>query len=294
VQLSDVLEGYSKALYSNWLLYRPDRLLIDCGEGCATALGNNSYAVEKLFLTHGHIDHVSGLPSLLWARASGMGANEKPLEVFYPRADPYIEDLRTYIQKTSSRLPFSLTWTELDAVDRVPLRSGRSLTGFPTRHLRSGLSLGYKIVENRRRLRSEFAGLAQSEIQQRARAGSIDELMESYEAIVAAFGGDGLPLKPEDVPSAELLVHEATILDPKDRKSQLHSTLDEAVALAAAAGVKNLLLHHVSGRYRVQDIENAARRSAAQHGLAVPAWCLFREKLWKLDTRPKSAGGTTK
>ncbi len=90
VNLQTLIQGHSKALYSTWIFYRPDRLLIDCGEGAATALGNNSYAIEKVLLTHGHIDHISGLPSLLWSRAAGMGDNEKPLEIYYPQGDGFV------------------------------------------------------------------------------------------------------------------------------------------------------------------------------------------------------------
>ena len=75
--LPDVLSGYSKALYSTWIWYRPDRLLVDCGEGAATALGNHGFAIERILLTHGHIDHVGGLAPLLWARAGGMGVGKR-------------------------------------------------------------------------------------------------------------------------------------------------------------------------------------------------------------------------
>jgi ribonuclease Z len=283
VQLGDVLQGYSKALYSTWLLYRPDRFLVDCGEGCATTLGNGAYAIEKLFLTHGHIDHVSGVPSLLWARASGMGDNQKPLGIYFPAGDPYVQDLREYIEKTGSRLPFALEWHPLVPGDAVTVRAGRRISAFATKHLRQGTSLGYKVVESRKRLRPEFAHLEEKEIRERAQKGNIGELMESYDAVIAAFGGDGLPLDAKDVPQADLLVHEATLLDAGERKHQLHSTLDEAVQVAAQAGVKQLLLHHISGRYRTREIEAAARASLIRHQIQIPVWCLFRDRLWKVD-----------
>ena len=95
--MHSLFRGHSKALYSTWVFYRPDRLLLDCGEGAATQLGNESYAIERVLLTHGHIDHISGLPSLLWARASGMGDNEKPLEILYPQGDVFVEYIKSYL-----------------------------------------------------------------------------------------------------------------------------------------------------------------------------------------------------
>lgn len=287
----DVLQGYSKALYSTWLLYRPDRILIDCGEGCATTLGNGAYAIEKVFLTHGHIDHISGLASLLWARASGMGDNEKPLQVYFPAQDGYVQDLREYIGKTAARLTFELEWIPLEPGDKVPVRSRRHICAFPTQHLRQGTSLGYKAVETRRRLKPEFANLPEKDIREQAKTGNIDALMESYDAVIAAFGGDGLPLPAEVVLQADLLVHEATLLDAGDRKHQLHSTLDEAVKVAAEARVKQLVLHHISGRYRTREIEAATRESLARHGFGGQTWCLFRDRLWEVAPAPSSEPG---
>lgn len=279
--LQDILSGYSKALYSTWIFYRPDRLLVDCGEGAATALGNGCFAIERVLLTHGHIDHVAGLMPLLWARAGGMGDNEKPLEIYFPAGDGYVEDLSDYVEKTRSRLPFALEWKPLQVGEEIELRAGRKVRTFATRHLKNGQSLGYKVVESRRRLQSEWAHLSETDLREKAKKGpdAIDEVMEFFEATRIAFGGDGLALRPEDVKNAEILLHEATILDAADRKHQLHSTLDEAMESAVAAGVKNLVLIHVSGRYRWDEVLSVARESAQRRGAEFSLYCLWRDKL---------------
>ena len=283
--LHDILLGYSKALYSSWYFYRPDRLLVDCGEGAATTLGNNCYAIERVLLTHGHIDHVAGLMPLLWARAGGMGDNEKPLEIFYPSGDGYVEDLIGYVEKTRARLPFALEWKPIEAGEEIELRAGRKIRSFATRHLKNGRSLGYKVVESRRRLKAEWAHLRESDLRERAQKepGKIAEVMESFEAIRIAFGGDGLALEPADVKGAEILLHEATILEAADRKHQLHSTLDEAISCAVAAKVQNLVLIHVSGRYRWNEVEAAARNSARQKGADFSLFCWWRDKLREIS-----------
>jgi ribonuclease Z len=301
VDVSSLLTGFSKALYSNWLLYRPDNLLIDCGEGCATALGNGIYAVERILLTHGHIDHIGGLPSFIWARASAMGDTEKPLEIVHPVGDTYIADMREFLEKAKARLPFPLTWTPLGAGDTFELaqhgRHPRQVQTFATRHIHGRLTIGYKIVERRRRLKPEFAALSQQEIRLKAQQlkaqqlegqqlktmqcgmdGSQD-LSEEYDAILAAFGGDGLALNPEAVRGAELLVHEATIIDATDRKQQLHSTVHEALGVGAAANVKTLLINHVSGRYRSDEVKEAIIAGATELSFDGSVWCLVRHRL---------------
>lgn len=289
MNLQSLLQGHSKALYSTWIFYRPDRLLIDCGEGAATALGNNSYAIERILLTHGHIDHISGLPSLLWSRAAGMGDNEKPLEIYYPQGDVFIADMMSYLQKTAARLPFSVSWLPLEAGAILHLTGKRQLQTFATKHIPERLTLGYKIVETRRRLKQEFAALSQDKIRQKAMAhpqGSA-ALSEEYSAILAAFGGDGLALLPADVHGAELLFHEATLLDAAERKSQWHATLDEGLQTAVAAQVKTLVLYHFSGRYRTAEIIQAARKSRDKHNALCEIYLLQRDRITSLETAAK-------
>ena len=287
MDVSSIVFGYSKALYSSWLYYKPDHLLIDCGEGASTSLGNNGFAIERILLTHGHIDHISGLPSLLWSRAAGMGDNEKPLTIYYPRGDVFIADMRSYLKRTEERLTFPLQWVALGENDCFTLethRGGRRVETFATRHIRNQLTLGYKVVESRRRLKAEHAGLGEDEIRHRARQEGpafTHSLMEEYQATIAVFGGDSLPLDPTGLGGAELLVHEATILDDAERKHQLHSTIEEAIGVAVAAHPKALLINHVSGRYRGEEIRRAIFQSAIDHQIDCPVWSLVRDRLCK-------------
>ena len=75
-QLAENISGYSKAKYSTWLFYKPDRLLFDAGEGVSTSLGNYIYGVEQIFISHGHFDHIGGIPGILRSRLSSRGDKE--------------------------------------------------------------------------------------------------------------------------------------------------------------------------------------------------------------------------
>lgn len=283
MDISSLVQSYSKGLYASWLHYKPDNLLVDCGEGCATTLGNAGYAIDRVLLTHGHIDHIAGLPVLLWARAAGMGDNEKPLEIYYPRDDQYVADMMQFLERTRAKVPFDLQFIPLDANASISLtESGthsRRIQTFATQHMPGRLTLGYKILETRSRLKVEYSKLSQNELRDLSISGAT--LSGNYEAIIAAFGGDGLALNPDDVRDAELLVHEATILDAQDRKHQLHATVGEAMNVAHAANVKTLLLQHFSGRYRTSEIKKCVHEEAARLELSCEVWCLFRDKLWR-------------
>ncbi len=284
MDISALCFGYSKALYSTWIFYKPDHLLIDCGEGAATTLGNGGFAIEKVLLTHGHIDHISGLPSLLWSRAAGMGDTQKPLAIYYPQDDIFVDDMRQYLRRTEERLPFDLQWIALEAGQSIELNAQRRIETFATQHIPHRLTLGYKIVESRRRLKAEYCSLGQEAIRQKAIAGEGALLMENYDATLAAWSGDGAALDVQTIENCELLFHEATILDSAERKHQLHATLDEALATAEKAQVKALVLYHISGRYRKSEIESAARKSIAARQISFPVWCLFRDRIWQIES----------
>ncbi len=291
MDVSSLLFGYSKALYSNWIFYKPDNLLVDCGEGVASALGNGGYGIERVLLTHGHIDHIAGLPVLLWTRAAGMGDTEKPLTIYQPEGDPFLTDMEQFLLRTRKSLPYDLQWRKLRAGDEIPLAGKRRIQTFATQHIPNQLTLGYKILEPRRRLKSEYSQLEEADIRARAQSGgrkAVEELMETYDATLAVFSGDSVALNPDDVRGAELLVHEATLLDAVDRKGARHATLDEAVEVAASAGAGVLLLQHISGRYEKSDIEKATRAAAKKHRFSNPVWCLFHNRLWQILPEQKT------
>lgn len=245
---------YSKALYSTWLYYSPDRILFDCGEGVSSFLENRAFAIRHVFLSHGHADHVSGLMSLINIRNNAMGDREKELRVYFPAGNHFISELITYFARTNRGLRYRLEWVPLGAGDRVTLFGGRLpryVEAFPTVHSQGELSLGYNVVETRRRLRPEFRDLSQEEIVELVRAGRREEITEEYAQRTISYGGDSVPLRPGPIADTEVLLHEATFLRDEDRKEYKHATLWEAIEVARKARVqRELICFHISSRYR--------------------------------------------
>ncbi len=242
---------YSKGLYATWLYYSPDRLLFDCGEGASSYLGNKCFAIQRVFLSHGHTDHTAGLLTLVNIRNAGMGDTEKPLQIYYPEGNRPVELLKEYVTRTQRRLSYRLSWHPLEPGARVPAFEGqldRHIEAFATQHGRDP-SLGYNVVELRRRLKPDYQGLDEAELRERAKAGVA--LSEEYPQKLFSFGGDSVPIDPAKVEGTEVLCHDATFLDQADREEYKHATFKEAVQVALAAGVKReLMLIHVSSRYK--------------------------------------------
>jgi len=261
------LSGYSKAMYATWFYYRPARLLLDAGEGVSTTMENFVFGIEKVVLSHGHYDHIGGLPGLLQSRRSARGDKEKPLEVYYPDGDDLIRIQQQYIEGLTYRLGYELTWHPVEAGQRIELGFGRDrgfLVPFRSRHGGRTTALGFNVMEERKRLRPEYANLPQEEIAKLARTVPRDEISETYEKILLAYSGDTMPLDPDTVRDAEVLLHEATFLSADDRETPTHATVEEAIRLAVDAGVKALVLFHVSSRYPGRKVRDHVTKLAAE------------------------------
>ncbi|MCF7890780.1 MBL fold metallo-hydrolase [Candidatus Bipolaricaulota bacterium] len=249
--------AYSKALYSSWLYYSPDRILFDAGESVSSIMGNKSFAVENVFLSHGHTDHIAGLVSLVNIRNNAMGDKKKPLTVYYPRNNFHISELINYITRTNSNVKYPLEWVPLEAGEEIQVygkdgsRNPRFVTAFSTEHSRSEVSLGYNVIEERQRLKDEYSDLSQEEIRELAERKGRDGLMETYRQKIFTYGGDSVPLDPKKIEGTEVLCHDCTFLVEEDRKMYKHATLEEAIKVGKEAGVKKKFIgFHISSRYK--------------------------------------------
>lgn len=272
------LVGFSRGMYSNWLWHKPLQLLVDAGEGLQVALGSRVFAPSWLALTHGHSDHVLGLPGLAAARRFGKGSQDKPLVVFHPHQSRGVNAARDWLAAAYDGLDFPLTWVPLTAGASAPLAKGRTLEAFAVVHTPQEPALGYRVVETRRRLKPEFAAWAQRDIEARAREGGREAMMEPARHILFAHSGDAMPVAPDEVRGADLLVHDATFLVAGDRREPIHATTEEALDVARQAGVAALVLQHLSIRYERATAIDVLRRQAAASGYNGRAWLLDEDQ----------------
>jgi len=269
-------------MFSNWCWHEPFQLLIDAGEGLQLALGQKIWAPEVVALTHGHSDHVLGLPGLVASRKFAKGAQEKPLTVVFPEANSGVLAVRELLARMWSAAEFPVVWVPIRAGGEFRLGKTRVLRAFATSHGGSDPTLGYAVLEERRRLRPEYAGLAEREIRELVRQEGRDGLMEAYRHVRFAHTGDAMPIDPALVAGADLLVHDATFLDGADRKWAIHATTGEALEVGEAAAAVCLVLHHLSIRYDRAAALPALRDQVASSGFGGECWLLDDGRLISL------------
>lgn len=264
---------YSTGLYATWIFHTTCHTLFDCGEGAASSLGKRVFGIDRVCLTHGHTDHIAGLPTLINARNRSVGDPFRPLTIYYPDEDRHILSMREFIRATQgNRLRYPLTWEPLREGKEIPLSAdGRqALETFRTRHNPRLLSLGYRLVERRKRLREEYRDHPEiGSILRDTPAGEKHRYEESYDARLWTYTGDMNRCDPEDIRGSGILLTDATFIDPEDRAAeearQTHMTLEEAADLAANAEVEHLYAIHLSERYSRDRIDEAVQAQRSRY-----------------------------
>jgi len=269
--MRDILIGYSKALYSSWFYYKPARLMLDAGEGIIQTLGKRIFGIRKILLSHGHEDHIAGLPSLVNLRNLSMGDRDVPIHIYHPEGDPFIGYLREYLdKKQKDRLRYNLQWQAINPGDVVEIETARRATrvvAFPVSHTPRWQSLGFRLEERRQRLKPEFQGLEAPEVGQLVQERGKQAIVDLVWHPVLIYTGDSRPIEdPELVRNADILLIDSTFLDGKEAVGSRHGHIDASLSIAAQADVRHLALTHLSERYTAKEVRKAIKEAATRHG----------------------------
>ncbi len=268
------------------MYYSPDRMLIDCGEGASTYLGNKSFAVKRVFITHGHADHIAGLWGLVNTRNNAMGDKEKSLKIYYPKGAKSVEEFIKFITKVNGNLEYNLSVKALDVGEEIVLhRTGstqRVVRTFRTHHSMNEVSFGYNVYEKRKHLKSQYQNMSQDEILKLVKNVGREEITVEYEHKILTVSGDSIPIKLENALDTDLLVHESTFLNKNDRKGNNHSSIDEVLELAKSARVRALILYHISTRYE-RRIKRLVNKAIEEAEIDIPVAYVHPSKIFTLN-----------
>ncbi len=244
-------------------------MLFDCGEGTQLQMSKAKISpmkINKIFLTHYHGDHILGLPGIIQSMA--FRGRKEPLHIFGPKGlIPLVDNIRNFGY-------FSLTFEIYmhEVIEGIILEEENyRISCCPMEH--SVLNFAYKIEEKRRpkfirekaielgiRPGPDFGRLQQGipvEIN-----GKVIEpqqvLGEERTGRIIVYSGDTAPTDKmaEFAKFADVLIHESTFEGQYNDKAHeaCHSTSNQAALIAKKAEVNQLILTHVSTRYKKSDI----------------------------------------
>jgi ribonuclease Z len=263
-----------RGLSSQVVIHNEHRFLVDCGEGTQRQIlqsGLGFKRLNKVLITHGHLDHILGLAGLI--STFSRWETIEDLEIYAGRwALERIRELIFGVVLRGADPPMALHLREIQP-GLIFRDEDFSVSAFPVWH-RGPDCFGFLFEEKERR---PF-------LPEKAEAFNIPpgpwrrDLVSGLTVTLP----DGRTVKPEEVlgplregirlvhvgdvgrtqdleavcQNADALVIEATYLNEEaDMADQFaHLTARRAAELAARVGVKHLILTHISRRYRERDV----------------------------------------
>jgi ribonuclease Z len=267
-----------RGLSAEVVIHREYRFLVDCGEGTQRQILRSGLGFKRLnrvLLTHGHLDHILGLGGLVSTFARWEAIDR--LEIYGGRwALQRVYDLIYGVVLRGARPAIEIDFVEVEP--GVVLEDDEfEVVAFPVSH--RGPSLGYLFREKSRRPflneQAEALGVPQGPERSRLVVGETVSLSDGRvirpddvlgpperRAVLAHVGDSGDTEGLADaVQGADLLVIEATYVERDARLAEQfdHLTAARAARLAREAGVHQLVLTHISRRYRESEILEEAQ-----------------------------------
>ncbi len=212
-------------------------------------------AVERLFLSHAHVDHVGALATLLGMR--GLSGVKAPLKIHLPEGveGTLAESLR--VLSGLHRWPLTFEAIPMRPGDEVRLRGKRFVRAFKTYH--PVPSLGYAVFERVSKLKPEHADLPGARIGELRRSGA--DIFDVVERPLLAYATDTLPEVLHHEPwlgDVSTLILECTFLDERKTihaaRAGCHIHLDELLSHHAMLRNDRVVLMHFSQIYKPGEV----------------------------------------
>jgi ribonuclease Z len=242
-----------------------ETMLFDCGEGTQRQMMRYGvgFTFAEVFFTHFHADHMLGIVGLL--RTMGLQDRTAPVTLYGPAGAERILTAAMHLGVERNKFPVAVQ--EVRPGDCLH-RAEYDIVVFETDHRAD--TVGYALAEHTRlgRFHPERArelGIPEGPLWGELHRGRPVRLADGRvvgpedlvgpprEGRTVVYSGDTRPHLAliEAARGADLLIHEATFGgDEAERAVETgHSTAAEAARVAVEAGVRRLVLTHISPRY---------------------------------------------
>lgn len=252
-----------------------DVLLFDCGEGTQKQLMKSDISfmqINKIFISHWHADHFAGLIPLI--QTMNLEKRTTPLTIYAPEAERFVSNILD-MGYFGLRFPIKAVNVEFEGseISIVDETKDYQVLSIPVLH--SVPSVGFCFKEKDKWSLDEDglknSGLKrgpwlkkfkkEGKIEWKGKEIKIEDVGYVKNGLKVVYSGDTKPCENimKISKDADVLIHDGTFLE-EDVGETAHADVKEAARLAKKAGVKELILTHISRRYTdPKELEEQAR-----------------------------------
>ncbi len=285
------ITAYSTALFSTWINVEELNLLIDAGDGLTSGLLQKSRKIKNVFITHPDRDHLNGLPQFVQ-----LNARDGYPKIHYPKDSGSFSAMNNFLNRFDPHVSSS-SWIGIEDQSRTEIKKNILVEAIRNEHVKSPIginkSLSYKVIEIKKKLKTEFLSKSSNEIKEIARENGKDFITERIESNIISFSGDTPVDDYAKWDGSEILIHESTFLknegDSKiESKGNKHSRLDEVLQMVKEIKIGTLILNHFSSRYSKKEIDEAVKKSIAAYKIQIPVFLVYPGEIKRdiLRTKP--------
>jgi len=209
--------------------------------------------INHVLLTHGHMDHAAGIAYYLSQRnfcGISAGTIVAPSNLLGPMRDI----IDAWSKLDGSRIPARLVG--VTPGDEHQIKPNLVARAFPTKHTRG--SVGFTVIEKRKKLKPEYTGLTGPQIVELKKQGI--EIDYPLEFPIVTYLGDTQYVdfsQLQYVADSKILIAECTFYEGEHTtraKAGRHMHVDELAALLANLNNEHIIITHTTQRTPMYEI----------------------------------------
>lgn len=215
--------------------------------------------INHVLLTHGHIDHSAGIAYYLSHRNF---CGQKPGTILAPKnlLGPIKDIINSWGKLDGSEIPVKLVGVKPG--DEYQIKPNLFTRVFPTKHSRG--SVGYTVIEQRKKLKPEYAKLhAQKLVELKKKGVQIDD---PKEIPLVTYLGDTRYVDFSQlgyIAASRIMIAECTFfadehIERADAGRHMH--IDEFVRLISQLDNEHIIITHMTQRTGINDIRKILRQ----------------------------------
>ncbi|MFZ2149033.1 MAG: MBL fold metallo-hydrolase [Sedimentisphaerales bacterium] len=209
--------------------------------------------INHILLTHGHMDHAAGIAYYLSQRNF---CGISPGTILAPKnlLGPMREIIDAWSRLDGNKVPGKLVGVKPG--DEYQIKPNLFARVFPTKHCKG--SVGYSVIEKRKKLKAEYIGLTSSQIVELKKQGV--EIDYPLEIPIVTYLGDTQYVdfsQLKYIAESKILIAECTFYEDEHSgraEAGRHMHIDEFAALLEKLRNEHIIITHITQRTPMREI----------------------------------------